>query len=45
MVVVPGRRLVTSGPYRVLLGSDYPFDMADPDPVARVRSLGLSPEA
>jgi aminocarboxymuconate-semialdehyde decarboxylase len=33
------------GPERVLLGSDYPFDMADPDPVATVRSLGLEPEA
>ena len=33
------------GPERVLLGSDYPFDMADPDPVATVRSLGLAPEA
>jgi aminocarboxymuconate-semialdehyde decarboxylase len=30
-----------AGPDRVLLGSDYPFDMADPDPVAAVRSLGL----
>lgn len=29
---------------QVLLGSDYPFDMADPDPVALVRSLGLDPE-
>ena len=34
-----------AGPERVLLGSDYPFDMADPDPVATVRSLGLAPEA
>ena len=33
------------GPERVLLGSDYPFDMADPDPVATVRSLELAPEA
>lgn len=30
-----------AGAERVLLGSDYPFDMADDDPVARVRSLGL----
>jgi aminocarboxymuconate-semialdehyde decarboxylase len=30
-----------AGADRVLLGSDYPFDMADPDPVATVRSLGL----
>lgn len=33
-----------AGADRVLLGSDYPFDMADPDPVATVRSLGLGPE-
>lgn len=33
------------GPERILLGSDYPFDMADPDPVAAVRSLELAPEA
>jgi len=26
----------------VLLGSDYPFDMADDDPVSSVRKLGLS---
>ena len=30
-----------AGPDRVLLGSDYPFDMADSDPVDRVRRLGL----
>lgn len=29
------------GPDRVLLGSDYPFDMADPDPVGTVRAAGL----
>ena len=29
------------GADRVLLGSDYPFDMADPDPVATVRRAGL----
>jgi aminocarboxymuconate-semialdehyde decarboxylase len=34
-----------AGPERALLGSDYPFDMADPDPVATVRSLGLDAEA
>jgi aminocarboxymuconate-semialdehyde decarboxylase len=33
------------GPERVLLGSDYPFDMADPDPVRTVRAAGLGPEA
>ncbi len=32
------------GAERVLLGSDYPFDMADSDPVATVRSLGLERE-
>jgi aminocarboxymuconate-semialdehyde decarboxylase len=32
-----------AGAGRVLLGSDYPFDMADPDPVATVRSCGLDP--
>jgi aminocarboxymuconate-semialdehyde decarboxylase len=29
------------GADRVLLGSDYPFDMADPDPVQTVRRAGL----
>jgi aminocarboxymuconate-semialdehyde decarboxylase len=29
------------GADRVLLGSDYPFDMADPDPVGTVRAAGL----
>jgi aminocarboxymuconate-semialdehyde decarboxylase len=33
------------GADRVLLGSDYPFDMADPDPVATVRGAQLDPEA
>ncbi len=31
------------GPDRLLMGSDYPFDMNDPDPVASVRA-GISPE-
>jgi aminocarboxymuconate-semialdehyde decarboxylase len=36
------RELVAwAGADSVLLGSDYPFDMADPDPVASVRELGL----
>jgi aminocarboxymuconate-semialdehyde decarboxylase len=35
----------TVGPDRVLLGSDYPFDMADPDPVATVRAAGLASDA
>lgn len=32
-----------AGADHVLLGSDYPFDMADHDPVATVRSLELEP--
>jgi aminocarboxymuconate-semialdehyde decarboxylase len=34
-----------AGPERVLLGSDYPFDMGDTAAVATVRGLGLAPEA
>jgi aminocarboxymuconate-semialdehyde decarboxylase len=30
-----------AGADHVLLGTDYPFDMADPDPVATVRASGL----
>ena len=30
-----------AGPDHVLLGTDHPFDMADPDPVATVRACGL----
>ena len=38
------RRLVEDfGAERVLLGSDRPFDMGDPDPVATVRRAGLDP--
>jgi aminocarboxymuconate-semialdehyde decarboxylase len=33
------------GADQVLLGSDYPFAMADPDPVGTVRTAGLSDEA
>lgn len=33
------------GAERVLLGSDYPFDMADPDPVATVRAAGLDADS
>jgi aminocarboxymuconate-semialdehyde decarboxylase len=33
-----------AGAERVLMGSDYPFDMADPDPIESVRSLALAPE-
>jgi aminocarboxymuconate-semialdehyde decarboxylase len=32
------------GEDRLLMGSDHPFDMADPDPVATVRAAGLDPE-
>ena len=32
------------GADRVLLGSDYPFDMADPHPVQTVRRAGLDPD-
>lgn len=35
----------TVGAERVVLGSDAPYDMADADPVARVRRLGLPGEA
>jgi aminocarboxymuconate-semialdehyde decarboxylase len=34
-----------AGPDRVLLGTDHPFDMADPDPVATVRACGLDGSA
>lgn len=38
------RRLVgDAGADHVLLGSDRPFDMGDPDPVGSVRRLGLRP--
>jgi aminocarboxymuconate-semialdehyde decarboxylase len=33
------------GADRVLLGSDRPFDMADPDPVATVRRAGLDSDS
>jgi aminocarboxymuconate-semialdehyde decarboxylase len=32
------------GPDGVALGSDYPFDMADPDPLGSLERAGLSPE-
>jgi len=35
----------TVGAERVLLGSDYPFDMADPHPVQTVKAAGLGAEA
>jgi aminocarboxymuconate-semialdehyde decarboxylase len=33
------------GAERVLMGSDYPFDMGSPDPVAAVGEAGLPPDA
>lgn len=45
LVHTPGalRALVAAvGADRVLLGSDYPFDMGVPDPVARLDAAGLS---
>ncbi|MEV4800238.1 amidohydrolase family protein [Nonomuraea sp. NPDC049421] len=37
------RELVrVAGPERVLLGSDFPFDMGDPDPLAALRAAGLA---
>ncbi|OLF05971.1 hypothetical protein BLA60_33465 [Actinophytocola xinjiangensis] len=33
------------GPDRVLLGSDYPFALGDPDPVGTVTAAGLTPAA
>ena len=36
--------IATAGPERVLLGSDYPFDMGELDCVARVNALAVSPE-
>ena len=40
------RELVAfAGADRVLLGSDHPFDMADPRPAATVAAAGLHPEA
>ena len=32
-----------AGPERVMLGSDYPFDMGDPDPLGALRAAGLEP--
>jgi aminocarboxymuconate-semialdehyde decarboxylase len=37
--------VATAGADRVLLGSDYPFDMGNLDCVARVRALSINPEA
>ena len=34
-----------AGPERVLLGSDYPFDMGDTRQAEAVRALGLTPDA
>jgi aminocarboxymuconate-semialdehyde decarboxylase len=32
-------------PDRIVLGTDHPFDMGDPDPLGTVRAAGLDPEA
>lgn len=34
-----------AGPDRLLLGSDYPFEVGDPEPVASVRAAGLGAAA
>ena len=34
-----------AGADHIVLGTDHPFDMGDPDPVATVRAAGLDPEA
>jgi aminocarboxymuconate-semialdehyde decarboxylase len=34
-----------AGPGRVMLGSDYPFDMGDPDPLATLERAGLDAAA
>ena len=33
------------GPQQVVLGTDIPYDMADPEPLARIRRLGLAAPA
>jgi aminocarboxymuconate-semialdehyde decarboxylase len=35
----------TLGPDRVVMGSDYPFDMGDPDPVGSIGAAGLAAPA
>jgi aminocarboxymuconate-semialdehyde decarboxylase len=32
------------GPERVVIGSDYPFDMGQDDPVAFLAGAGLTPD-
>jgi aminocarboxymuconate-semialdehyde decarboxylase len=34
-----------AGPERVMLGSDYPFDMGDPDPLGTLERAGLDAAA
>jgi aminocarboxymuconate-semialdehyde decarboxylase len=34
-----------AGADHIVLGTDHPFDMADPDPIATVRRAGLDPHA
>jgi aminocarboxymuconate-semialdehyde decarboxylase len=39
-------RLVADyGADHVLMGTDHPFELGDPDPIATVRALGLDPQA
>ena len=40
-----GRSWRVAGADRIVLGSDYPFDMGVPDPVDRLLAAGLGPEA
>lgn len=37
--------LARLAPGRIVVGSDSPFDMGDPDPVAHARAAGLDPDA
>lgn len=41
---VLSRLVAAVGHRQVVLGSDYPFDMAEDDPVGRLDELGLDPE-
>ena len=46
-MTVPAIRMLCDivGPDRVVLGSDYPFPIGDPDPVASVVAAGLGDAA
>ncbi len=48
VVFTPGQLqalIDTFGVYRILMGTDYPFDMADYDPIGHVMSAGLDEAA